>query len=147
MVISWDIALSEAETGDSSAGVVLLNRGDKFYVLEVAKGQFPFGRLIANIIDMVKRYSGSTLLIEESPISLGLIQTLRENNLNVVWLNEIFCWQNDPSLLIANRTISSSGDAKRRKRTDDCGTVVMVRDGFEDIDVTSIGKQITDQRC
>jgi hypothetical protein len=61
--------------------------------------------------------------------------------------NEILWWQNDPSLLIANRAISSSGDAKRRKRTDDCGTVVMVRDGFEDIDETSIGKQITDQTC
>jgi predicted phage terminase large subunit-like protein len=84
IVISWDIALSETQTGDSSAGVVLLNRGDKFYVLEVAKGQFPFGRLIAKILDMSKRYLGSTLLIEESPISLGLIQALRENNINVV---------------------------------------------------------------
>jgi predicted phage terminase large subunit-like protein len=33
---------------------------------------------------MSKRYLGSTLLIEESPISLGLIQALRENNINVV---------------------------------------------------------------
>jgi predicted phage terminase large subunit-like protein len=84
LVMSWDIALSETETGDSSAGVVLLNRGDKFYVLEVAKGQFPFGRLVAKILDMCKRYNRFILLIEESPISLGLIQQLRENNLNVV---------------------------------------------------------------
>jgi predicted phage terminase large subunit-like protein len=84
IVMSWDIALSEAQTGDSSAGVVLLNRGDKFYVLEVAKGQFPFGQLITRILDMSKRYLGSTLLIEESPISLGLIQALREKNINVV---------------------------------------------------------------
>jgi predicted phage terminase large subunit-like protein len=84
IVISWDIALSETQTGDSSAGVVLLNRGDKFYVLEVAKGQFLFGRLISKILDMSKRYLRSTLLIEESPISLGLIQALRENNINVV---------------------------------------------------------------
>src|SRR6266436_8340738 len=83
LVISWDIALSEAQTGDSSAGVVLLNRGDKFYVLEVAKGRFPFGQLITRIVDMSKRYLGSTLLIEESPISMGVIQTLRENNINV----------------------------------------------------------------
>jgi predicted phage terminase large subunit-like protein len=84
IVISWDIAMSETQTGDSSAGVVLLNRGDKFYVLEVAKGQFLFRPLIAKILDMSKRYLGSTLLIEESPISLGLIQEIRENNINVV---------------------------------------------------------------
>jgi predicted phage terminase large subunit-like protein len=84
IVTSWDIALSEAQTGDRSAGVVLLNRGDKFYVLEVSKGQFPFGQLVSKILNMAKRYLGSTLLIEESPISLGLIQTLRENDVNVV---------------------------------------------------------------
>jgi hypothetical protein len=32
----------------------------------------------------VQKISGSALLIEESPISLGLIQALRENNINVV---------------------------------------------------------------
>ncbi|HWG97212.1 MAG TPA: phage terminase large subunit [Nitrospira sp.] len=85
MVISWDIALSEAQTGDSSAGVVLLCRGDTFYVLEVCKGQFPFGTLIEKILDMVKRYHpNSSLVIEESPISLGLIQALKQNHINVV---------------------------------------------------------------
>jgi predicted phage terminase large subunit-like protein len=85
MVISWDIALSEAQTGDSSAGVVLLCRGDTFYVLEVCKGQFPFGKLIEKILDMVKRYHpNSSLVIEESSISLGLIQALKQNHINVV---------------------------------------------------------------
>jgi predicted phage terminase large subunit-like protein len=101
MVISWDIALSESQTGDSSAGVVLLNRGDKFYVLEVAKGQFPFGQLISKILDMSRRYLGSTLLIEESPISLGLIQELRENNINVVTVK--------PTKDKQSRVISQSG--------------------------------------
>jgi hypothetical protein len=45
ILISWDIALSEAETGDYSAGVVLLMRGETFYVLEVVRGKFPFGTL------------------------------------------------------------------------------------------------------
>ena len=84
MVISWDIALSEAQTGDSSAGVVLLSRGDTFYVLDVCKGQFPFGQLIEKILDMVRRYPNSALVIEESPISIGLIQALKQNHINVV---------------------------------------------------------------
>src|SRR6185437_4436740 len=33
LIISWDIALSENETGDYSAGVVLLRRQEVYYVL------------------------------------------------------------------------------------------------------------------
>jgi phage terminase large subunit-like protein len=40
--MSWDIALSETESGDYSACVVLLQRGEVFYVLEVVRGRFPF---------------------------------------------------------------------------------------------------------
>ena len=76
--------MSEAQTGDSSAGVVLLCRGDAFYVLEVAKGQYPFKQLSENIRAMVRRYPRASLLIEESPISLGLIQALRQENVSVV---------------------------------------------------------------
>jgi predicted phage terminase large subunit-like protein len=83
-VISWDIALSETQTGDSSAGVVLLCRGDTFYVLEVAKGQYPFKQLSENIRAMARRYPRASLLIEESPISLGLIQALRQENVSVI---------------------------------------------------------------
>jgi len=83
IVMSWDIALSEAETGDYSAGVVLLNRGETFYVLEVVRGRFPFPQLLEKIVDMCTRYRG-TLLIEDSPISKGLIQALKNKNVNVV---------------------------------------------------------------
>jgi phage terminase large subunit-like protein len=41
LIISWDIALSEAETGDYSAGVVLLKRNEVYFVLEVVRGKFP----------------------------------------------------------------------------------------------------------
>ena len=83
IVMSWDIALSEAETGDYSAGVVLLNRGETFYVLEVVRGRFPFPQLINKIVDMCTRYRGA-LLIEDFPISKGLIQALKNKNINVV---------------------------------------------------------------
>jgi predicted phage terminase large subunit-like protein len=83
IVISWDIALSEMETGDYSACVVLLIRNEVFYILEVLRGRFPFVTLKKKIIDLKKRYHPSTLLIEESSISLGLIQSLREQSINV----------------------------------------------------------------
>src|SRR5215510_4179802 len=83
IIMSWDIALSEAETGDYSACVVLLNRGEVFYILEVVRGRFPFDALKGKVMEVKRRYASSTLLIEDSPISRGLIQSLREKSINV----------------------------------------------------------------
>src|SRR5262245_15415589 len=84
IIMSWDIALSETESGDYSACVVLLRRGEVFYVLEVLRGRFPFDTLMQKVMEVKRRYaSGSTLLIEDSPISRGLIQNLRGKSINV----------------------------------------------------------------
>src|SRR3990170_8627963 len=71
------------ETGDYSACVVLLIRNEVFFILEVVRSRFPFETLKRKIMDLKKRYHPSTLLIEDSPISLGLIQSLREQSINV----------------------------------------------------------------
>jgi phage terminase large subunit-like protein len=82
--MSWDIALSETETGDYSACVVLLRRREVFYILEVVRGRFLFEALKRKVMEAKQRYgSAATLLIEESPISRGLIQSLREQSINV----------------------------------------------------------------
>lgn len=64
---------------------MLLNRGDTYYVLEVLRGKFPFDKLKDKIIEMKERYgNAASLVIEESSISLGLIQALREKHVNIV---------------------------------------------------------------
>ena len=63
--------------------VVLLVRGEIFYVLEVRRGRFPFDELKRKVLEVKQRYDSSTLLIEDSPISRGLIQSLREKSINV----------------------------------------------------------------
>jgi predicted phage terminase large subunit-like protein len=83
IIVSWDIALSETETGDYSACVVLLMRGETFYILEVVRGRFPFDVLKRKVIEVQRRYDSPELLIEDSPISRGLIQSLREESINV----------------------------------------------------------------
>jgi predicted phage terminase large subunit-like protein len=83
IILSWDIALSEAETGDYSACVVLLRRREVFYILEVVRGRFPFDTLKRKVMEVKQRYGSCTLLIEDSPISRGLIQSLREQSINV----------------------------------------------------------------
>ena len=80
IVMSWDIALSEIESGDYSACVVLLIRKEIAYILEVVRGRFPFEALKKKVMELKRRYNPSTLLIEDSPISLGLIQSLREQS-------------------------------------------------------------------
>jgi predicted phage terminase large subunit-like protein len=83
IIMSWDIALSEQETGDYSACVVLLRREEVFYILEVIRGRFPFDTLKRKVMEVKRRYGSSTLLIEDSPISRGLIQSLKEQSINV----------------------------------------------------------------
>jgi predicted phage terminase large subunit-like protein len=63
---------------------VLLCREETFYVLDVVRGKFPFDQLKRKIIEVKQSYGPSTLIIEESPISHGLIQSLRESRINVV---------------------------------------------------------------
>jgi predicted phage terminase large subunit-like protein len=75
--------LSENESGDYSACVVLLRRKEVFYILEVIRGQFRFDVLKQKVIDVKRRYGSGTLLIEDAPISRGLIQSLREKSINV----------------------------------------------------------------
>jgi predicted phage terminase large subunit-like protein len=84
IVLSWDIALSEQETGHYSACIVLLNRGELYYVLEVIRGKFPFDKLKDKILEVKERYGRAALVIEDAPISHGLIQSLREKHINVV---------------------------------------------------------------
>ena len=81
--MSWDIALSEQETGDYSACVVLLRRKEVFYILEVIRGRYPFDALKRKVTEVKRRYDSGTLLIEDSPISRGLIQSLKEQSINV----------------------------------------------------------------
>ena len=61
LVLSWDIALSEKEEADYSACVVLLNRGDLYFVMDVIRGKFPFDRLKDKIIEVKERYGQSGL--------------------------------------------------------------------------------------
>jgi hypothetical protein len=56
----------------------LLRRNEVFYILEVVRDRFPFDTLKQKVIGVKRRYRSSTLLIEDSPISRGLIQSLRE---------------------------------------------------------------------
>ena len=62
--------------------MLLLQRGEVFYILEVVRGRFPFDALKRKVMEVKQRLGSPTLLIEDSPISRGLIQSLREQSIN-----------------------------------------------------------------
>lgn len=84
IIMSWDIAYSETASGNYSACVVLHQRGDTFFVLEVIRGRIPFDLLMKKILEVKARYGSGTLLIEDTSVSIGLIQNLRAQSIAVV---------------------------------------------------------------
>jgi hypothetical protein len=46
----------------------------------MVRGRFPFETLKKKVMELKRRFSPSTLLIEESPISIGFIQSLCEKS-------------------------------------------------------------------
>ena len=113
IIISWDIALSENVSGDYSACVVLLRREQVFYILDVIRGRFRFDALKRKVMEVSSRYDSSTLVIEDSPISLGLIQSLREQWINVT----VYMPDTDKrSRLIAQSDLFAGGSVRLRRR-------------------------------
>ena len=78
------LPLSEAETGDYSAGVVLLNRGETFHVLEVVKRSLSVSTTTRKNSRYVHTLSRGLAYRADSPISKGLIQALAKTDVNVV---------------------------------------------------------------
>ena len=52
--------MSEIDSGDYSACVVLLIRKEIVYILEVVRGRFPFEALKRKVMELKRRYSPST---------------------------------------------------------------------------------------
>jgi hypothetical protein len=94
IVMSWDIALSETESGDYSACVVLLIREEVYYILEVVRGRFPFDALKHKVMEIKRRYGSSTLLIEDSPIRRGAFLTFQLGQLSfpkIIGTHDAWC--------------------------------------------------------
>ena len=72
IVISWDIALSEMESGDYAACVVLLIREEVFFVLEVVRGRFPFETLKGRIMELKQQSIRFPLCSSKSPRSASV---------------------------------------------------------------------------
>jgi phage terminase large subunit-like protein len=89
-------------------------------VLEVIRGWFPFEKLKRTVIEVKRRYGSSpTLLIQDAPISRGLIQSLKEQSINV----KPYKPETDKrSRLIAQTDLFAGGSVRLpRRATGPCG--------------------------
>lgn len=82
-------------------------------MLEVVRGRFPFDTLKRKVMEVKQRYGSSTLLIEDSPISRGLIQSLREQSISVT------CYKPDTdkrARVIAQTDLFAAGSVRLPQR-------------------------------
>src|SRR3979490_565413 len=75
-------------------------------------GRFPFEAL-KKVMELKRKYNPSTLLIEDSPISLGLIQSLREQSINVTTYKP---GTDKRARLIAQTDVIVGGSVRLRRR-------------------------------
>lgn len=87
VIVSWDTASSNSELADYSACVVLLARGDRYYVLDVLRQRLEYPDLRRVAIQQHLRRRGSpgyTLLIEKAGAGLALIQDLQREGIPAI---------------------------------------------------------------
>lgn len=83
---SWDIALSTGDKNDYSACVTAgIHRENGWvYILDITRGKWELPDLTQKIMEMKYNFNTHQVIIEDSPISRGLIQHLEHNRFTVI---------------------------------------------------------------
>lgn len=83
---SWDIALSTGDSNDYSACVTAgIHRENGWvYILDITRNKWEFPDLTEKIVQMRNKHNANQVIIEDSPISKGLIQQLKQYNFSVI---------------------------------------------------------------
>lgn len=81
---SWDIALSTGDNNDYSVCVTAGLYNDWVYILDITRGKWSSPELLPKVKEMKGIYSADGVIVEDSPISKGLIQHLEQDGLSVI---------------------------------------------------------------
>lgn len=85
IVHSWDLASSQGENSDYSAGTIWLYRYNQFYLLDVIRRKLTYTELVGEVHRQAKQTGANLVLIEKAGIGSALIDDLQRcSNLNVV---------------------------------------------------------------
>lgn len=80
---SWDIALKDGENNDYSVCITAKLHNNCLYVEDIARYKLATPDLIMKIIEMKNRYNASQVIIEESSMSMGIIDILKQTQSNI----------------------------------------------------------------
>ena len=80
---SWDIALRDGENNDYSVCVTAKFHNNCLYVEDISRYKLATPELILKIIEMKNRYNANQVIIEESTMSLGIIDIIRKTQSNI----------------------------------------------------------------
>jgi len=86
IIQSWDIALSTGENNDYSACVTAGLHCERgwVYILDITRGKWELPDLTEKIVQMRNNFNADHVIIEDSPISKGLIQHLKQQYFSVI---------------------------------------------------------------
>jgi predicted phage terminase large subunit-like protein len=77
VIQSWDTASKAGELNDYSACTTWLMKGDDYYLLNVLRERLEYPQLKKRVVEMAKRFSAHSVLIEDKGSGTQLIQDLR----------------------------------------------------------------------
>ncbi len=84
IVQSWDIALKDGVKNDYSVCITSLFDGEKYFILDVFREKLDFPYLIDKIQELKQAFHASDIIIEESSVTLHLLQHLEKQGLFVI---------------------------------------------------------------
>lgn len=83
---SWDIALSTGDNNDYSVCITAGIHLDKgwIYILDITRGKWELPDLTEKVVQMRNHFNARHVIIEDSPISKGLIQQIEKDYFSVI---------------------------------------------------------------
>lgn len=73
---SWDTAMTMSDNSDWSVCTTWLIHGDRYYLMEVKRGRYPFPALKRMVVAQRRCYDPAYILIERNGVGLALVQQL-----------------------------------------------------------------------
>lgn len=84
IVQSWDIAMTNNSNSDWSVCTTWMMSNRKYYLIDVFRERLEFPALKRKVVELRNHYGANCVLMEESAISIPLIQQLRSEGTHVI---------------------------------------------------------------
>ncbi|MGL5254309.1 MAG: phage terminase large subunit [Brevinema sp.] len=102
IIQSWDTASSDSDYADYSVGITVLEKDNKFYIMDICRDRLLFPDLKRKVVELYGRYRPKELVIENKSSGMALIQQLEQEH-------QIYPIKYEPKLSKKDRIMTNSG--------------------------------------